>query len=401
MKRTIAIMTCLLALALVAESKSTKQSLANIQNGWMNKSITVRNGVDLPNVMQLLKAFHAEWPTSSVEALIAEAGDRRFVTNDVTECDDCSGHVFVDCDDFHCASYDDGEIVSQRMEARAFYCENGHTIFAVCFEEGSTTQMPVCCYYDYDPATKTMTPVQPPYSSIHRKWPDSHIHCFMGFGYDQTIIVQECIPEDEYWNHLYVFDGMNHIYNHSGYDFYDNECYKDEEDEYIELPEEAVMKDETDEMELYLGPANDSVESNEISMWLVDKNTGYITRVMTSNNNVAPRWEQLSKERGILVPIDEIAIGDCYNCFFIPWNHNYIFIEGCPDGRNIWSYVIDLENQVGIQFPSNSGIYKIEPESGLLYMSSYGYYPEGGRYTIVRTYVMTASFAGWERKLEE
>ena len=115
------------------------------------------------------------------------------------------------------------------MEARSFLRDEGHLLFAVCLSEGYNTQMPVCCYYDYDPSTRTMTPEQPPYGTIHRKWPDSVIYCHLGMAYDQTVIVQESSPEGEYWYHHYVYDGQTHIYNHSGEDFYDIE-FEDEEE---------------------------------------------------------------------------------------------------------------------------------------------------------------------------
>ena len=230
MKRVITMMACALALTAVASGKTPHEcTLAEINSKWMDKTITVKNVKDAPTVMQLLRAFHAVWPTQSGEALIAEAGDRLFVTNDVTECDDCSGNVFVDCEDFCFAQYHDGESDSQHLEARSFLRDEGHLLFAVCLSEGNNTQMPVCCYYDYDPSTRTMTPEQPPYGTIHRKWPDSVIYCHLGMAYDQTVIVEESTPEGEYWYHHYVYDGQTHIYNHSGEDFYDIE-FEDEEE---------------------------------------------------------------------------------------------------------------------------------------------------------------------------
>ena len=230
MKRVITMMACALALTAVASGKTPHEcTLAEINSKWMDKTITVKNVKDAPTVMQLLRAFHAVWPTQSGEALIAEAGDRLFVTNDVTECDDCSGNVFVDCEDFCFAQYHDGESDSQHLEARSFLRDEGHLLFAVCLSEGYNTQMPVCCYYDYDPSTRTMTPEQPPYGTIHRKWPDSVIYCHLGMAYDQTVIVQESSPEGEYWYHHYVYDGQTHIYNHSGEDFYDIEFEEEEE----------------------------------------------------------------------------------------------------------------------------------------------------------------------------
>ena len=84
MKRVITMMACALALTAVASGKTPHEcTLAEINSKWMDKTITLKNVKDAPTVMQLLRAFHAVWPTQAGEALIAEAGDRLFVTNDV------------------------------------------------------------------------------------------------------------------------------------------------------------------------------------------------------------------------------------------------------------------------------------------------------------------------------
>ena len=377
--------------------------LSTIYNKWGDKTIKLNRDVELPNVMQLLKAFHATWPTSSVEALIAEAGDRRFVSNDVTECEDCSGNVFVDCDDFFTASYDNGEIGSQRMQARAYYRENGHTLFAICFEEIGAGQMPFCCFYDYDPATQVLTPEEMPQIGDHRKWQMSHLRYHLGMGYDQTFIVQETMPDDEAWYHHFVFDGMKHVYHHSGEDFYNVDEDLDEDDwDEEELPEDAELKDENGEWQLYLSPeVFVEVTDNEWSIWLKDKECGEVTFVLTTNSKVEPRWGMMTDGNAIPVPSNMIAVGDCYDCLFIPWDSYKIFIEGCPDGRNVWSYIIDVKTMEAVQLPTNEGLVAIDPEGRKIHMSNSMYLSEGGRYSVDRVYTADGKFTGEEYRIPD
>lgn len=390
------------ALALGAQGKGTDfLSLAAINGSWSSERIPV-NGDGTADVMTLLKAFHTAWPTVAVQALIDEAGDRRFVSNDVTDCEDCTGHVFVDCDDFNTASFDNGEPGSQRIGARTYQRENGHTLFAICLEETGVGQKPFCCFYDYNPDTRMMTPEEAPYVAIKRKWTNSEIHYHLGFDYDQTIIVQETSPEGEDRYHHYVFNGMKHIYHHSGEDFYHYED-GDEEAEYGEvyLPEDAELKDENDDTELYVTIDGVGSENGQWSVWLRKKHTSMVQHLFFTDNTAAPRWNQMQDGNGIEVSIDEIAAGDCNNCHFIPWDSDKIFVEGCPDARNIWSYIIDIKTKEAIQLPTNEGLIAIDPETRTIHMSNYSYLLEGGRYSVERVYTIDGKFTGKEYRIPD
>ena len=205
--------------------------LAAIDGGWKSERIQVDDNNEPANLMTLLKAFHTAWPTEAVQSLIDEAGDRLFVSNDVTDCDDCSGHTYLDLEDFNCASYDDGMVGTQRIEARTYERENGHTLFAICLEESGVGQMPFCCFYDYDTATRTMTPEEVPYVGLKRKWSDSRINYYLGFEYDLTLIVHETSPNGEDWFHHYYYNGMRHVYHHSGENSYTLDNDEDEMDD--------------------------------------------------------------------------------------------------------------------------------------------------------------------------
>lgn len=401
MNKTIPLLICCWALALSAQCKGTGTlSLTAIDSNWTSKRITVNCSDGTVDVMTLLRAFHTAWPTEAVQALIAEAGDRSFVSNDVTDCEDCTGHVFVDCDDFNTASFDNGEPGSQRVDARTYQRENGHTLFAICFEEAGAIEKPLCCFYDYNPDTRMMTPEEAPFVALKRKWTDAVIHYHLGFDYDQTIIVEETLPGGEEWYHHYVFDGMKHIYHNSGEASYIIDEI-DIDTENLRLPEEAVLKDASGDRELYVNVDGVGSERGQWSVWLLDKTTGIVTSVFTTENTAEPRWESMRNGNGIAVPIDKIAAGDCYNCIFIPWNPDKIFVEGCPDERNVWSYIIDIKTKEAIQLPTNEGLIAIDPATQTIHMSNYYYHSEGGRYSVERVYTIDGKFTGKECRIPD
>ena len=210
--------------------------LAAIDGSWMNECIPVDDGGQSPDVKQLLKAFHKAWPTEVVQSIIDTAGDNSFYQHDEsTMPPGCHGIVYLDCEDFNWAYFRHVEGGTQDVEARACLCDNGHTLFVITFAGTDGKVQPFYCFYDYDPASRMMTPEDPIYKALpNRMWENSTLRYHLGFEYDQTIIVEETSPTGENWYHNYVFTGMTHVYSHSSAEPYD---YLDETDE-EELPEE-------------------------------------------------------------------------------------------------------------------------------------------------------------------
>ena len=124
----------------------------------------------------------------------------------------------------------------------------------------------------------------------------------------------------------------------------------------------------------------------------------------------ANKYENLCREfatlvekdgNGIKVSIDEIAAGNCYTALFIPWDSDKIFVEGCPDDRNVWSYIIDINTKEAIQLPTNEGLIAIDPGKREIHMSNYLYHPEGGRYSVERVYTLDGKFTGKEYRIPD
>lgn len=370
-----------------------------VNDNWMNKPIPVKLVDGTGDVMTVMRAFHAVWPTASVQAIIDAAGDNSYYQHDEsTMPPGCHGIVFVDCEDFNWAYFHHMDGATQDVEARTYQCDNGNTWFVISFAEAGDEVQPFCCFYYYDHAKRTMTPEAPPFHNLPRKWQNSTLHYYLGFEYDQTIIVEETSPAGENWYHKYVFTGMAHAYDHSTADPYED---MDEMDVEVRLPEEAELKDEDNDRELYVNVDGVGSENGQYSLWLRDKNTGLVTYLFATENTAAPRWSQMQDGNGIKVSIDEIAAGNCNTALFIPWDADKIFVEGCPDERNIWSYIIDIKTKEAIQLPTNEGMLRIDTGTETIHMSNYQYHPEGGRYSVERVYITDGQFTGEEFRVDD
>ena len=400
MKKAITLLLCCCALALGARGMQAGiQPLKVVNDNWMSKPIPVKSSNGTVDVMTLMRAFHTVWPTASVQAIIDAAGDNSYYQHDeATMPPGCHGIVFVDCEDFNWAYFHHMDGATQDVEARNYLCDNGNLWFVISFAEADNKVQPFCCFYYYDHAKRMMTPQAPPFQNLPRKWENSTLHYYLGFEYDQTITVEETSPAGENWYHQYTFTGMAHVYHNSTANPYED---MDEMEEEERLPEEAELKDEDDDRELYVNVDGVGSENGQYSVWLRDKNTGFVTCILVTENTAEPRWAQMQDGNGIKVAIDQIATGDCLNTLFIPWDADKIFVEGCPDGRNVWSYVIDMSTKEAIQLPTNEGLVAIVPEKQEIHMSNYQYAPEGGRYSMERVYTIDGRFTGKEYRIAD
>jgi hypothetical protein len=64
---------------------------------------------------------------------------------------------------------------------------------------------------------------------------------------------------------------------------------------------------------------------------------------------------------------------------------------GCPDGRNIWTYIIDPYQGTAIQLPSTEGVMSLDWEKKEIVAASYGY-DDDGRYSVNKAYSLEGKF---------
>jgi hypothetical protein len=187
---------------------------AAIDGSWMSERIPVNGGGATPNVMQLLKAFHKVWPTEVVQSIIDAAGENSFYQHDEsTMPPGCHGIVYMDCEDFNWAYYRHVEGEAQDVEARAYPCDNGHTLFVITFAGTDGKVQPFCCFYDYDPAKKTITP-EPDVLKGYR-WGDrkefTQIYTLLPRK-GKNVVVHEW-GSDGPVQHLFTWDGMKPVFS--------------------------------------------------------------------------------------------------------------------------------------------------------------------------------------------
>lgn len=172
--------------------------------------------------------------------------------------------------------------------------------------------------------------------------------------------------------------------------------YAETEMDLSELPKTAVMQERLSNFVLYV---NEETKPNEdetagcYTVWLADERSDKLFRVLLTNPTAAAPWEELQQKKGgVEVPMH--LIGTASSAKFASKDGSKIVVEGCPDARNIWTYIIDLEKHTAIQLPSTEGVQEIDVNKGEIIVASYGYYPapDYGRYTYNEAYSLNGKF---------
>ena len=161
-----------------------------------------------------------------------------------------------------------------------------------------------------------------------------------------------------------------------------------------ELPQTAQLQAKQGNYELYV---NVEQEPNEdeitgiYSVWLADRGKNVVRRILLTNPTAAAVWEEMSeKNGGVEVPMHLIAAAE--RAMFASKDCKKIVVEGCPDARNIWTYIIDLDTHTAMQLPGTEGVQDINLDKGEIILASYGYYHEGGRYTYQKAYSLDGKY---------
>jgi len=155
------------------------------------------------------------------------------------------------------------------------------------------------------------------------------------------------------------------------------------------LPKTAKLVDNRGQLALYVNEEQTATEDNQnayYTVWLMDEKAKTVQRVCYTNPTAAAPWEEMRGEKADAVEVPIHLIATAEQAYFAPGKGTQILVEGCPDGRNIWTYIIDMDSHTAKMFPSNEGVNSMNYDRNEIVLASYGYYDEGGRYTYLRAY---------------
>ena len=154
-----------------------------------------------------------------------------------------------------------------------------------------------------------------------------------------------------------------------------------------EMPKTAKLVDNRGQLALYVDVEKNADETHDYyTVWLMDEKAKTVQRVCYTNPTAAAPWAEMRGEDADAVEVPIHLIATAEQAYFAPGKGTKILVEGCPDGRNICTYIIDMDSHTAKMFPSNEGMNSMNYDTNEIILATYGYYDEGGRYTYLRAY---------------
>ena len=179
----------------------------DIEVDWANKEIPVAKGGKKPDIITLVQAFNKVWNVEVVEEVLRLAADPKF-TRQVDE--EYDSETIVDRKNgYMCV--DSGGTDGDYMEACVWRRDNGHRLFAIRMGGPTDPEIEVICFYDYDPATETLTPEASPVDTFT---PVSEFYNYQLPHQGKDFIINEYLldEEDVTLQHIYTWDGQKLVY---------------------------------------------------------------------------------------------------------------------------------------------------------------------------------------------
>lgn len=182
-------------------------SNSEISSQWRQKTITVKNGGQAPDVVTLLKAFHQALPAWVVGEVLKQADHpapttRKSGTADIYDAED-DYRILIDRRNGFVDLASETDM--SQMEACVWRKDNGHRIFALSLYEQHDPVQNLLCWYDYDPTTQTLKPERSPLDDFKPAVPQAQLGWSLPRkGTDFTI--SEYYPGIPAITHVYKWD---------------------------------------------------------------------------------------------------------------------------------------------------------------------------------------------------
>jgi len=150
-----------------------------------------------------------------------------------------------------------------------------------------------------------------------------------------------------------------------------------------EIPQTAYVTAEDETVAVYLNK-EDTNEIPQVSLWLRYKESGEEKKLILTHPNSRRDW--WTYDSSIVISTDSIATISRVTILSYRNNPLKLLVEGCPDYRNVESFIVSEDNDSAIMLPANEGLLGVAIEEDLLIMETYDYYNDGGRYSKIDAY---------------
>ena len=202
----------------IAANMAAQDFLSNseINSQWRQKTISVKNGGQTPDVVKLLRAFNEVMPTWTVSQVLKQAdhpakGTRQSGTAVIWDGEEEDDYrILIDRRNGYADLASQTDI--DQTAAGVWRKDNGHRIFALSLFQQHGNPQNVLCWYDYDPQTQTMTPEKSPLDDFKPSAKGAFVAYELPMtGTDFNII--EYYPSLPAITHVYKWNRKQFLYN--------------------------------------------------------------------------------------------------------------------------------------------------------------------------------------------
>lgn len=152
---------------------------------------------------------------------------------------------------------------------------------------------------------------------------------------------------------------------------------------------------QNDSVALYIqivDSAKDEFDIQEVALWIKNKTTKKETKLYQTIRPDWHCWYMADGDRFYPVPIDSILVTSRVKIY--NYDPLQLIVEGCPDMRNEFSYLIDVDKRKAWYVPANQGYIGSTSEEGYMIFQSYRYVSDpdiAGRYTFLQIFDETGN----------
>lgn len=168
------------------------------------------------------------------------------------------------------------------------------------------------------------------------------------------------------------------------------------------LPATAIKKDAAYGYVAYIQNEGKGEMSDINSVWITDEQGKQVRKICVSNdrNTKVFAW----KTDGELCSVEDVLAADEVKIVKSRETGKvYLVVSGCPDMRNIYSYLIQIDPQSDfcMHIPASEKFEGWKEDADQLLFSTYGYHEEGGRYSVVLSFDFNGKFISKGEPIEE